>query len=190
MGSCGDLRKLNGGEVSLTPTISLPRALMSSSLSAAAGVANATITMASAPLDPPRHLPTLTPPCAHSPLRLLEILQVRRRLVLLRRHQVAVGADVVDLLADADMRIVLGADRLAPPDSLPARGATIVLGDGPGPRQGVVDGGDLVVQQVHIALVEIDALLDHGLVVLVHRNAGAVEGAWPLQATGLDREQI
>src|SRR6516165_2436571 len=122
--------------------------------------------------------------------RLLEILQIRRRLVLLRRHQVAVGADIVDLPADADMRIVLGADRLAPPDRLLARGPAVVLGDGPGPRQGMVDGGDLVVQEIAVGLVEIDALLDHGLIVLVHGNAGAVEGARPFQAAGLDRQQV
>jgi hypothetical protein len=49
---------------------------------------------------------------------LFEIPQIRRRLVLLRRHQQAFGAQVVGLLADADMDIVLGTDVLAPPDRL------------------------------------------------------------------------
>src|SRR5499427_2176118 len=38
-------------------------------------------------------------------LRPLEIAQVRRRLVLLRRHQLAVGAQIVVFLADADVSV-------------------------------------------------------------------------------------
>src|SRR5262249_59666721 len=47
-------------------------------------------------------------------LRLFEIPQVGRRLVLACRHQETVRAQHVTVLADADMRIVLGADLLAP----------------------------------------------------------------------------
>src|SRR5262245_31596501 len=48
-------------------------------------------------------------------LRLLEIIEFRGRLVLARRHQLAIRAQHIDLVADRDVRIVLGADRLAPP---------------------------------------------------------------------------
>src|SRR5437660_8083157 len=42
-------------------------------------------------------------------LLLSEIRQVRRRLVLAGRHQLAVGADVIILFADANMRIIFRA---------------------------------------------------------------------------------
>ena len=44
----------------------------------------------------------------------LEIAQVRRRLVLLGRHQIAVAADEIVLLADHDVVVVLGAVVLVP----------------------------------------------------------------------------
>ena len=45
----------------------------------------------------------------------------------------------------------------------------------PWPRQRAVLGGDLVPQDVRVRLVEIDLLLDHGVVVLGERGAGRVE---------------
>src|SRR5207237_10560650 len=47
---------------------------------------------------------------------LREIFQVRRRLVLLHRHDGAVGALEIDLLADGDMGLALLADVVCPPD--------------------------------------------------------------------------
>jgi hypothetical protein len=47
-------------------------------------------------------------------LDLLEISQVRWSLVLLRRHQVAVPAKEIPLLADFDVTIALGANLLDP----------------------------------------------------------------------------
>src|SRR5262249_18416027 len=46
--------------------------------------------------------------------RLVEVPQIRRRLVLLGRHQIAVRADDVVLVADAHVGVVLGAEILAP----------------------------------------------------------------------------
>src|SRR5215471_15351671 len=94
--------------------------------------------------------------------RLIEAAQVRGLLILPDRHQEAIGAQEIILLADDDVLVVGGADVLAP--SVVAL-ATIAAGDGPGPRQRVVDGGDLVAQQVGIGLVEADALLDDGALV-------------------------
>src|SRR6476660_92810 len=74
---------------------------------------------------------------------LIEVVQVRRLLVLPDRHQQAIGAQEIVLLADDDMLIVGGADVLAP---LVVALATIAAGDGPGSRQRVVDDGDLVAQ--------------------------------------------
>ena len=54
----------------------------------------------------------------------------------------------------------------------------------------MVDGGDVVVQQVLVGLVEIDALVDDGLVVLVGGRALVVEGARALDVAALDLQRI
>src|SRR5262245_55779833 len=72
----------------------------------------------------------------------------------------AVGADHVGFRADADVLVALGANRLDP-DRI--ANAVVVLDHRPRPRQGMIHGGDFVVQDVRISRVEIDALLDHGL---------------------------
>src|SRR5215470_5462548 len=105
---------------------------------------------------------------------LLEIAQVRWRLVFARRHQQAVRAQHVVLLADGDVRIAFGADVLEPDE---VALAAIRLDHRPGAGERIVDGGDLVDQDVGIALVERDALLDDGLVVLVQRKPGGLERA-------------
>src|SRR6267142_425493 len=113
--------------------------------------------------------------------RQVEIAQIRWWLILLDRHQEAVGAEEIVLLADDDMNIVFGADVLAPPDRSLGGDTAVVLGDGPGPRQRIVDHGDLVVQHVRISLVEINPFLDHGLAVRVEGNAAGVVGARVLE---------
>src|SRR5262245_19589830 len=95
-------------------------------------------------------------PSAIPPSPSLEITQVRRLLPLLRRHQQPVGAEHVVLVADLHMRIIdraiaFGKDRVAL--------ATVCLQHGPGPRQRIVDGRDLVVQVVRIVLADEEALL-------------------------------
>src|SRR5262247_1376753 len=105
---------------------------------------------------------------------LLEIAQVRRRLILARRHQQAVRAQHVVLLADSDVRIAFGADVLEPDE---VALAAILLDHRPGARERIVDGRDLVDEDVGIALVERDALFYDGLVVLMQREAGGLEGA-------------
>src|SRR5262245_58084616 len=73
--------------------------------------------------------------------RLLEISQIRRRLVLLGGHQVAIRAHHVDLFADADMLVALGTNGLDPDRSAHAM---VALDDGPGTGQRMVDGRDFV----------------------------------------------
>src|SRR5579863_1191694 len=119
--------------------------------------------------------------------RLIEVFQIRRRLILLDRHQEAVRAPEIDLLADDDVRVALAAAVLGPDHVL---GATIALHRRPGPRQRIVDSGHLVVQDVWIGLVEIKALLDHAVVVVGGRHAALVPGAGPAQETGLDRQRV
>src|SRR5262249_289486 len=88
---------------------------------------------------------------AASLLRLLEKSRVGRRLVFPRRHQVAVRAQVVALLADDHPGIPLRANELAP-DRSRTRIAIVVLGHGPRPRQGIVDGRNLVIENVGVCL--------------------------------------
>src|SRR5262249_43652780 len=68
-------------------------------------------------------------------LRLVKVSQVRRRLVLLGRHQVAIGAQEVGLRADRHMVVSDRADIL---HEVRVVGAAISLEHGPGARQGVV----------------------------------------------------
>src|SRR6516165_10413225 len=68
-------------------------------------------------------------------LHILEIAQVGGLLALLDRHQVAIGAEVVALLADDDVLIVLAAFVLIE-DHLLLRHPQVALVDRPGPGQG------------------------------------------------------
>jgi len=68
------------------------------------------------------------------PLILLEIAQIGWRLVLHRWHQQAIGAEIVHLIADADMCVVFTAHGMAEPDRLVIWGAPVGLVDRPRPR--------------------------------------------------------
>src|SRR5215831_9074636 len=117
---------------------------------------------------------------------LREVLQVRRRLVLACRHQEAVGTEKVVLSADLDVNVAFSADRFRPNRLLPGRNAAIFLDRRPRSRQRIVDGRDLVDDDVRVGLVGIEPLLDDGLVVLVQRKTGPVIGARALEITGFD----
>src|ERR1700730_1281359 len=90
---------------------------------------------------PPRLLP-----------RLVEIPQIGRGLALLGGHELAVAAHEVGFLADEDILIALDADVLHP-DRIAL--AVIAPRDGPGARQGVIDGRDLIPQDVRIGFVPV-----------------------------------
>src|SRR5215813_2560156 len=102
--------------------------------------------------------------------RLPEITQVRRGLILIGRHQLAIGpVNNVSLVADLEPNVVQWTGLQQP------HRARILLADGlldfgVGPRHGVIYHGDLVIERVAVALVEIEPLLDDGLVVLVKWN--------------------
>src|SRR5262249_15624788 len=117
--------------------------------------------------------------------RSTEVMQIRRRLILLRGHEVTVGAEDVGLAADEDVAVILEADVLDPDR---VAHAAIAPGDGPRTRQGMIDGGDLVAQDVGRA--QVDPLLDHGLIVLVQRDAARIEDARALEVAGLDLERV
>src|SRR5438477_10373816 len=130
-----------------------------------------------------------TIPSRSSLLRPLEIFQIRRCLIFPGRHQVAVGAEEIILSADLDVNITLGAYRFGP-DRLLHPDAAIFLGRKPGTGQRAVDRRDLVDDRVGIGAVGVNPLLDHRLVIMVQRQAGSVEGAWPPQIAGLDLEHV
>src|SRR6266853_5495014 len=119
--------------------------------------------------------------------RLLEIAQIGRHLILAGRHQVAVAAEEIVLLADNDVIVVLGALVILPQH---LAFAAIGLGHGPGPRQRMVDRGDFVMKEVGVILVEIDALLDDALIVRMKRQPAVFVGARPLEVAGLDFERV
>ncbi len=89
----------------------------------------------------------------------LEIAQVRRRLILAGRHQEAVGAKEILLLADLHLVLVLAADGLEP-----GRFPLPVVGPRhrPGTRKRIIDHRDVVAQDRSGCPVEVDALVHHG----------------------------
>src|SRR5215471_4081286 len=87
-----------------------------------------------------------------------EVAGVRGRLVLARRHQIAIAGEEVEFLADNDVVVVLAALILRPEDVAlaPER-----LQHRPWPGQRVVDGGDLITKQIIVLSVEGDTLVDN-----------------------------
>src|SRR5579859_2221757 len=78
---------------------------------------------------------------------LFEEPQIRRRLVLAGRHQVAVAGEEVALALDDHVAITLRAVLLGPV-LLFLRVAAVLLGHRPRPRQRLVDGRDLVEHRI------------------------------------------
>src|SRR6516164_6689809 len=115
----------------------------------------------------------------------VEIAQVRRRLVFLDRDQLAIGAEIIALVADLDPGIGLRAVVLEP-HRLRIGIAAVELVDRPWPRQPVVDDGDVVVHDILVVFVEINPLLDDALVVVVKRGAGGIVDARSPNASFLD----
>ena len=76
------------------------------------------------------------------------------------------------------------------PHRLPIGLPAIALEDRPRPRQRMVDHGDFVEQQVAVVLVEVEPLLDDGLVVVVERNSAGVVSARAGEAARLDLEHV
>src|SRR5262249_50340062 len=111
-------------------------------------------------------------------LRLIEVSEVGGTLALLCGHDETLGTQKVRLTLDPDVRVVLRAVVLDPP-GLVDKAAAVVLGDGPGTHQGVVEHGDFIVDVVRFVFLERVAFLDDGLVVRMQRDAARVEGAGP-----------
>src|ERR1700722_9367299 len=116
---------------------------------------------------------------------LIEVAQIGRRLALLERHQIAVGAQIIAVLADLHMLVADRADVVDPDRRLLQ---TIGLVNRPRAGQGMVERGHLVVHDAGIRRVAPDAFLEHGLIVGMQRNAGIVEGTRTREVAGLDLE--
>src|SRR5215813_10020831 len=99
----------------------------------------------------------------------------------------AVAAQVILLPADLHLVLVLAADGLEP-----IRIAVAMIGTAhrPWSGQGIVVDRDVVAQDVRIGLVEVDALVDYGLAVLVERHAAGIITARALDGAGLDQQQV
>src|ERR1700733_15278021 len=89
---------------------------------------------------------------------LLEELQIGRRLILLCRHQEAVLADIAVLLADEHMMVAVGA-LVIEPDRLRVLAAGVFLVGRERPRQRVVLDRDVVVQQLGVGQIKVDAFV-------------------------------
>src|ERR1700730_8629855 len=96
--------------------------------------------------------------------RLLEIFEIGRRLILLGGHQDSVPVQEIVFLADDDQIVALGARRFAPVWARIRIGPKCLV-HAPRSRQGMVERGYLVMQNIRIALVEMEPLLEQRLVV-------------------------
>src|SRR5712671_6344453 len=116
-----------------------------------------------------------------------EIAHIRRRLVIVERHQPAVGAQAI--FVEPDENRIGG--RLAV-IFRPARivHTLIVLADRPRTGKRLVDGRDLIAKNVFVVLVEKQALLDQSLIVFVQRKSARVQRARALEVMRLDFEHI
>ena len=85
------------------------------------------------------------------------------------------------LIANEGMLVVLDAARFVPIRTC-LLGAAVIFCHRPRMRERMVDQRDFVMEDIPVGLVAINPLLDDGLIVLVQRNAGAVQGAQPAEA--------
>src|SRR6266436_1883154 len=84
--------------------------------------------------------------------RLIEISQIGRRLILLDRHHIAVLADEIVVLADADVVIILAAI-IEMPDRSRVGFAMVFFGNGPRAGQRIIDRRDFVEKNVLVSLI-------------------------------------
>src|SRR5205823_3849706 len=99
--------------------------------------------------------------------RLIEIAQIRRLLAFSDRHQEAICAQEIVVPANDDVLIIEATGVLLP---YAIAVAPVAPGDRPRTGQRVVEGRDLVVQDIGIGLVEADALLDDSRFILMERR--------------------
>src|SRR5262249_3324838 len=77
-----------------------------------------------------------------------------------------------------------------PPIGTRIRAVHISFVDSPGMRQRMVDHGDFVVDDFRIGLIEVNTLLEDGLIIEVKGKAGGVIDARPLKAARFSLEHV
>src|SRR4051812_45087343 len=124
-----------------------------------------------------------------SAVSLPEVLEVGRRLVLVRRHEDVAVALHVEFVPDLHQRGD-GRTIFVAPVRIFVGTAPVRLKHRPRLGEGVVEERDLIVDKIRNGLVGEDALLDHGLVVGMRRNTGGVQCPRPFEVPGLDLEHV
>src|SRR2546429_9267575 len=99
----------------------------------------------------------------------------------------SICAQEIVVLADDDVLVIQATGVLVP---YAIAVAPVAPGDRPRTGQRVVDGGNLVVQDIGIGLVEANALLDDGRRILMEWHAACVVAAGVFHAAGLNFERV
>src|SRR4051812_26312050 len=100
-----------------------------------------------------------------------EIFEIRGWLIGPSRHDFSVGIEVVMFAADFDLMLIFATSGLLP-DRISL--AMILAFRGPGARQGVIIGRQVVPQYAGIRRVQKNAFLDDRLVVFVKGHSTAI----------------
>src|SRR5713101_316720 len=93
------------------------------------------------------------------------------------------------LIADEGMLVVLDAARFVPIRTC-LLGAAVIFCHRPRMRERMVDQRDFVMEDIPVGLIAINPLLDDGLIVLMQRKPGAVQGARTFETASLDGEHV
>ena len=117
----------------------------------------------------------------------VEIFKVRRLLALAHGHEKALWADLVVLVSNLNVGAVFKAGEFVPLRRHCRGIAAVAARHRPGPRERMVGGRDLIMQDVRIGLVGIDLLLDDRLAILVEGNAA---GPVAFAALGVAARQV
>src|SRR6516162_6686535 len=88
------------------------------------------------------------------------------------------------------MSISFATNLVVKPKRLIAHDAPESLRHLPRAGQRMIDGSDVVVKQVLVGLVEVNALLNNGLIVIMQRDTGGIKDTGTLQAAGLDFKSV
>src|SRR5438876_5142749 len=136
-----------------------------------------------------RHVAALMRLLGESLLRLVEISQIRGRLILLGGHQQAVRAEEIVFLADDNVCVAFLAPGFGPLLRL-FRNAPVLPVGGPWSRQGIIDHGGEDMNNVRLGLVDKEPLLEDRLIVKGQRQPACVVSARTFEVPRLGLEHV